>query len=373
MKVKLVAIAKDEAAYLPYWIFHHLHFGFDAIEIHINRTQDNSTDVLDKIIQYYPQVSYRNADWVDYLPEHVRGHMQHSIYAESYARIKSEGEFSHICFLDIDEFWTPRDFVTNIHQCMEGLPEATTVSFGWLNVLNEQDEFAPLAFNLSVEPVFLVKSIISLKADMARMHLHQPKFVQNAKFNGNILSDGVAFKRSSRNYECMHESDINIKRPFFILHRMFRTQVEYVASLSRGEARESGGVFKMTRRGYIKSVPNQQEVILPNSAYQAYIVDYEHFLKEVDLLEQLNLAREFVLKGYSKAIELLEKGPDYFKPNDYAGINKIFSGVDDEKIKLPLKAFEQRVQKALAEKMKTENQSSHQPNPIKKWINSIFK
>jgi hypothetical protein len=32
-KVKLVAVAKDEAVGLPRWIFHHLFFGIDSIDI----------------------------------------------------------------------------------------------------------------------------------------------------------------------------------------------------------------------------------------------------------------------------------------------------------------------------------------------------
>lgn len=42
LKIKLVAIAKDEAAYLPEWIFHHLYFGFDQIDIYVNNTSDNT-------------------------------------------------------------------------------------------------------------------------------------------------------------------------------------------------------------------------------------------------------------------------------------------------------------------------------------------
>jgi len=44
-KVKLVAIAKDEAPYIPQWIYHHLSIGIDLIEIHINNTTDNSLNI----------------------------------------------------------------------------------------------------------------------------------------------------------------------------------------------------------------------------------------------------------------------------------------------------------------------------------------
>ena len=45
-KVKVVAIAKDEGAYIAEWIFHHLYFGFDAIDIYVNRTTDNTCQNL---------------------------------------------------------------------------------------------------------------------------------------------------------------------------------------------------------------------------------------------------------------------------------------------------------------------------------------
>ena len=54
IKIKLAAIARDEAAYLPEWIFHHLDFGFDEIEIYINNTVDNSSAVLENITDNYP-------------------------------------------------------------------------------------------------------------------------------------------------------------------------------------------------------------------------------------------------------------------------------------------------------------------------------
>ena len=42
--IKLVAIAKNEAPYIPLWAFHHFQIGIDLIEIHINNTDDNSND-----------------------------------------------------------------------------------------------------------------------------------------------------------------------------------------------------------------------------------------------------------------------------------------------------------------------------------------
>ena len=54
IKLKLAALAKDEGAYLPEWIFHHLAFGVDEIEVYVNNTTDNSVAILDRITQHHP-------------------------------------------------------------------------------------------------------------------------------------------------------------------------------------------------------------------------------------------------------------------------------------------------------------------------------
>ena len=36
IKIKLIAIAKNEAANLPQWVFHHFRIGVDSIDVYIN-------------------------------------------------------------------------------------------------------------------------------------------------------------------------------------------------------------------------------------------------------------------------------------------------------------------------------------------------
>ena len=121
MRVKLVAVAKDEAAYLPEWIFHHLHFGFDHIEVNVNFSSDNTNAVLEKISGKNP-VSYQNCEYVlepdyDYNdslinPRYLsRNPLQSRIYAKAYSESPS---FDYVAFFDVDEYWCPEDFSTNI-------------------------------------------------------------------------------------------------------------------------------------------------------------------------------------------------------------------------------------------------------------------
>jgi hypothetical protein len=57
--IHLTGCAKNEAAYLPEWIFHHLNIGFNSIKVYVNNTDDNSIEVLNKIIKHHPQVSLK--------------------------------------------------------------------------------------------------------------------------------------------------------------------------------------------------------------------------------------------------------------------------------------------------------------------------
>jgi cellulose synthase/poly-beta-1,6-N-acetylglucosamine synthase-like glycosyltransferase len=63
-KVLLAAIAKDEAAYLPEWIYYHLSIGIDEIVIYVNSTTDNTIQILDKLKENLP-VKYVIADGIE--------------------------------------------------------------------------------------------------------------------------------------------------------------------------------------------------------------------------------------------------------------------------------------------------------------------
>ena len=62
IKIKLVAIAKNEAAYLPQWIFHHLRLGVDSIDIYINGSSDNSVEISRIINSFEPRFKFYESD-----------------------------------------------------------------------------------------------------------------------------------------------------------------------------------------------------------------------------------------------------------------------------------------------------------------------
>jgi hypothetical protein len=97
LKVKLVAIAKDEAAYLPDWIFHHIYFGFDHISVYVNNTTDN-TEKLKERLSLNTQVSFLDGD--KYF-NHGNVAPQISIYKAELKLSKKQG-FTHVELMKVN-------------------------------------------------------------------------------------------------------------------------------------------------------------------------------------------------------------------------------------------------------------------------------
>ena len=131
MKIKVVAIAKDEAAYLPEWCFHHLYFGFDACEVWLNNITDNSIEVCKTLVtRTQNRFSWVMAD--DLLAScNVKGkNFQTEAYNIAFGQARRQG-FSHVLFIDLDELWIPHDFQSSIHDFLasKDLTQADVVSF----------------------------------------------------------------------------------------------------------------------------------------------------------------------------------------------------------------------------------------------------
>jgi len=163
VRIKVAAIAKDEGAYIPEWIFHHLHFKFDAIEIWVNDTTDSSIEILNRICVNNSNVKYHIADELLLFCQKNKLPFQIEAYKKIFYKSIEEG-FTHLIFLDLDELWMPRDFKTGIIECLESYGEFDAVSFQWhLDSPNELNEFE-LAINRNLLQKYkLVKTAFKLE------------------------------------------------------------------------------------------------------------------------------------------------------------------------------------------------------------------
>ena len=316
-KVKLVAIAKDEAAYLPEWIFHHLHFGFDAIDIYVNNTTDNTNELADALSEL-DSVRFLNGD-VFFDGSFERP--QVSAYSEAIKQAKNEG-FSHLCFLDIDEYWVSKNFKTSIKECLQNI-EADVISFEWFCRYSEYENFS-MTFQSELEGQRLrwVKSIFSLNhpvifADVHNVHIEGAKYklANNRDFTFKGRRNGrvppIVMKKHIQNY--------------FVMHRMYRSQYEYVSMLAKGvvvNGQQTMTQFKHNRDGYrgdsvgVKFTVDQ--VLLED-----YVEKFEKFKINYSLDNVILSSQKFVMERYDLVLELLERS----NSSDENVINRVFRGV----------------------------------------------
>lgn len=319
IRVKLAAIAKDEAAYIPQWIHHHSTFGFEEFEIWLNNTTDNSIDILQEIQFKHPELSIKFKVADEFLNMCLSENLQfqQNAYSQIYSEtLKSEG-FSHILFLDLDEFWVPEDFQTTIVDFITPYADADAISFQWM--IDTPDIHKPIftpPFNYSnrLQKNRHVKTLTKLTDKMSELSVHN-HIIKDGVY---ILADGSAFPGNDR--ETINKSlvpishqKINCMKPekAFILHQINRTPIEYLSSLLRGRGHKNDqSVFKANRIGYILDGQSA-----PPTDYRVDLgLIFEHnrslagFSYTID--DQLRLAQEFIINRFWSAIHNIRNNPE---------------------------------------------------------------
>ena len=188
-RVKLVAIARNEGAYLPEWIFHHLYFGFSEIDIYVNNSTDNSLE-LKSLLGQYP-VNIYDADEVF---KDKSSSPQILIYKRA---LKDASQtFDALMFLDIDEFWIPSNFSDTILSVCHSLPSFDTVSFQWKNKLEKKEEFSrAIEREMEVDHREQVKTLFKTYLNIRELNPHNT----SDAFVNRIFEDGTYLQ--SLNYE----------------------------------------------------------------------------------------------------------------------------------------------------------------------------
>lgn len=285
MKIKLVAIAKDEAAYLPEWIFHHFFFGFDEIEVYVNFTSDNTNEILEKIQKNF-SVKFKNAEYL-IEPENDKydgilkeeyfqyNKLQSRAYAESYSNAKDDG-FTHVMFIDVDEFWTPLCFSKSIKDVLVDMGDPDRAFFRWKNRLGELEEF---------ERPF--------KKEVLYFQTKAPKSIVKTGIEIKILSSHLCAFIDNKKHKAINPSG---EKEAFILHRFQRSEMEYISLLGRGDPSFAGTFgLKPNRPGY--TGPERGVLIaFDGELINKYDDGYQDFLKENDIFEDIKEAKSFVLK-----------------------------------------------------------------------------
>ncbi len=310
-RIKIFAIAKDEAAYIPQWVHHHFYFGFDEIEIWLNNIEDNSIEVCKRLSNTYENFKYKVAD--DILEECKKqgAHFQKYCYNEIFKTELDNGKFTHIFYLDLDEMWIPKDFKSNIHEYMNSHLDKDSISFSWYFDNAGYDNLLFSNTFESKQKVYKnqhVKSLLRITDRVNRTGLHNHS-ISGGKY---ILQNGDIFDVD--NLESMNGAIVpaNIFNDIsqeldssFIYHTVFRSQVEYVSTLLRGRRHVTiKAAFKDNRWGY-KNQGKEFKLNIDSSLLQ-YNKSYIKFLDRNSLFKELIKAQNFIIDRFYKAKILIE-------------------------------------------------------------------
>lgn len=320
-KVKLIAIAKDESAYLPEWIHHYLYLGVDEIDIFINRTTDNSDKILEQICSIYDNVHWDYSDWVDMCPSLVRKNIQFVTYARSFYKAKKEDRFTHVFFLDIDEFLILDNLKSNIKNFLKNYPADDAIYFEWINDVPESSlpfENLRQSFTGNLSP--LGKTLLPINSNISELRHHIPVF----KGKKNIkLVDKKDFLGRDDIPQALIKNLNNVKSSY-IYHRANRSDSEYISLLYRGRPGDDIP-YKSNRRGFPTKNDNTLELNLDKKEFNSYRKSFETFLEKTGVEELLIDSRSFIKQRYNESLLNL---PKYLKV-DYELLVRLFSGTKD--------------------------------------------
>ncbi len=293
-KVKLVAIAKDEAAYLAEWIYHHHYFGVDSFDIHVNNTNDNTVEVLHKLKERFDI----NIIDSDSLYQQYGAHFQTKAYELSRKKLKPN-LFSHIGFLDIDEFWTPADFTKSIKEVLADNSQFDASVFSWVIHVDESE------FSRCFRPTIQVVNDHHVKCFAKTSSSFKPA-IHNivGKSLTYANSDGVAATFSDETNSKLKSIPKGLPNAF-ILHRLYRSEMEYISALARG--RPNGNRFKNNRFGYYASNKNFYQFSINGNAFERYSLGLNSLYQELGLDALIIQAQQYIKNRYLGILELASK------------------------------------------------------------------
>lgn len=324
-RIKIIAIAKDESAYIPQWIHHHLHFGFDAVELWLNDLSDNSVALLRCIQEELGEdvVSFVEADDVLARCVQTNRHFQVEAYNLAYRREAGRGEFTHLMFMDMDELWTPANFQDSIKNVLNDFPDSDAISFLWMvdvPDLQKPSFSRPFFLENNFQKNRHVKSLVRISPSVKRVGIHN--HVVDGSFH---LCDGSAFdpaedvRRVNWAYLSVPQfkGRLQTPEPYFLVHQMYRSKDEYMSSLLRGR-RHTGdrkNIFKTNRGGYLP--PNDdaltEEFRVSEESLSRYDAGFMDFLARTRVMDHLRKAQDFIVDRCEAAYATLRADPSLTK------------------------------------------------------------
>ena len=339
-RVAIIAIASNECAYLAEWVHHHLSFGFGPIEVTVNRTNDGSRVLLQRMMDRKLPVTFVEGDHLSAVAQSEDLSFQRVAYERSFQRLRSDLDDNDYAFcIDIDEFWTPLDFSSGIQDVLAGLGHPDAVAFSSLDLENDSglfsSTFRPV---MSGWPSQFVKTCFRVGLPVSGVGVHR---VFTRKPFDTLIPCGLSLDEKQEQTNGPPE----VFAPAFLAHRRFRSLVEYVALVGRGSANWRKMLLKPNRKGYhvpgAAMAPTTRRIPLPEDKVRAHRTSLQDFMKDCSLLGDTKHGRRKVLHGARDTARGALEFPDWQK-EFWA---HVFTGVDLNEIEALVKSAESELEK----------------------------
>jgi hypothetical protein len=226
---------------------------------------------------------------------------QHRAYARMARGSRREG-FTHAAFLDVDEYWAPRDLRSQVHTFLPDEADVNVVSFQWgVDIPDvERRPFTPLfegpeRFQLMPH----VKSIVRLDDSILKMRTHTAQTTTGVRLlvrEPLPMTDERAQQWGSLVPPDYWTSHWHSLPEAFVVHALHRSATEYVARLADGD-RQTGTdrSYKTNRHGYVAGPAPLLSFDPDGAAVQAYHAARERFHGELGVEQRIRHAESLHL------------------------------------------------------------------------------
>ena len=220
----------------------------------------------------------------------------------------------------MDEYLTPKNLEGNIKKLIQSSPSADIFSFLWYS--DDFEELKP-SFSLpfrestSIYRMDHVKSMAKISTNLTSCNHHnfiyRESYIPRNQFaerSDILLSDdkNTSIRRSKVNHEFLNRLDPRQPEEWFILHCIYRSEAEYLASLCRGRGHNNDArPIKSNRWGFQQYPEHPSDKItltIPTKNIINYRKSFNLFKRNSNLKGKIKRARRFVA-GREKSLGII--------------------------------------------------------------------
>ena len=296
----LICVASNEGPYIAEFIHHYLYQGFSDIFVGLNNDSSGLTEpILKAIATHYPQVHVINTD-----REHQRA-QQRGSYCKLYQEATKASNASHCMVADVDEFWVANPFSTKIQGFLKAHEGSHVVSSNWLHCHGGELFGNPLDLaNTHLRLTTQFKSLFKYGTAIADLGAHVP-WVQEMPSITHTNSEGIHIESVNRSFKGVVRlkkkgtlANIGKANTGWMVHRLIRSELEYVSKVLYPDASKIDIPFKENRSGFMTSEEGRDSRQLARNIFgstclppEDYVNSLDTFIQHCDIRKALQQAR----------------------------------------------------------------------------------